>query len=220
MCSNRLTIRAKVADAYLLAGLRAELLSPAVTKYVTDTLAEALNRRIDARPRLLDEARTAREQAQQRLQRLIAAIESGVPAATLAGAIAERQGELTRLDATLAELAAPMHQRLAVMPAWVQHQLQDVADLLSGTPERTKTEFQRLGLHITMTPTMGDHGRPFYRTTVVNSLPGLAGITEMREVSTSITGRTDQPAAGSRTWSFKVDLPMNQLGPGWRRRLG
>jgi hypothetical protein len=30
-CSNRLTIRAKVADAYLLAGLRAELVFDLVT---------------------------------------------------------------------------------------------------------------------------------------------------------------------------------------------
>ena len=67
---------AKVADAYFLAGLKAELLSPAVAKYVTDQLAAALNHRIDERPRLLDEARTAREQACQRLQRLIDAIEN------------------------------------------------------------------------------------------------------------------------------------------------
>ena len=27
-------------------------------------------------------------------------------------------------------------------------------------------------------------------------------------------------AAGSRTWKFQVDLPANQLGPGWRKKAG
>ena len=40
-CANRLTVRAKVADADLLARLQAELLEPATMKYLTDTLVAA-----------------------------------------------------------------------------------------------------------------------------------------------------------------------------------
>lgn len=47
-CSNRLTIRAKIADAALLEGMKAELLAPATVRYITEALAAALNRRIDA----------------------------------------------------------------------------------------------------------------------------------------------------------------------------
>jgi hypothetical protein len=78
ICPNRVTIRARVVDDRLLTALKAELLAPATVKYITDALAEALNRRIDERPRLEAETRTAREQAQQRLQRLVDAIEQGV----------------------------------------------------------------------------------------------------------------------------------------------
>ena len=35
---NRLTVRAKIADAYLLGGLRAELLKPATVREVTEAL--------------------------------------------------------------------------------------------------------------------------------------------------------------------------------------
>jgi DNA invertase Pin-like site-specific DNA recombinase len=219
-CPNRLTIRAKVADAYLLEGLQAELAAPATLKYVVDALASALNQRIDERPRLMAEAQTARDQARLRLHRLIDAIEHGVAASTLATPIAERQAEIARLEATLADLAEPLQQRLAVMPAWVQQQLEDLAGLFRDSPERTKTEFQRLGLAVTMTPTLGQNSRPFYRADVVNSLPCLAGITEMREFSPSSVDRWDQPGAGSRTGQlrFRVDLPANQLGPGWKKR--
>jgi site-specific DNA recombinase len=219
-CSNRLTVRAKVADAQLLAGLRAEVLAPATVKYITDAVSAALNRRIDERPRLVAEAQAAREQAGQRLQRLIDAIESGVPASTLANAIAERQADLTRADALLTELADSGEHRLAVIPAWVRQQLEDVVAVLADTPERTKVEFQRLGMRVTMTSTIADDGRPFYRADVVNSLPCLAGMAEMRENSPSAVDRSDPRAADSRTpaMRFTVDLPANQAGPGWRRR--
>jgi DNA invertase Pin-like site-specific DNA recombinase len=191
VCSNRLTVRAKVADAYVLSGLKAELLKPATLKYITDALAAELNRRIDERPQLLAEAQTTREQARQRLQRLVDAIEAGIPAATLTGPIAERQAEISRLDATLLELSEPLHQRLAVMPAWVRQQLDDLAGLLTDSPERTKAELQGLGLRVTMTPRLREDGRAFYQADVVNSLPCLAGITEMRDVSCSTVDRLD-----------------------------
>jgi DNA invertase Pin-like site-specific DNA recombinase len=195
-CVNRLTIRAKVADAYLLAGLKAELLAPATVTYVTDALASALNQRIDARPQLLAEAMAAQEQTRQRLQRLVEAIENGVPASTVAAAIGEREAELARLAATLADLSEPIQQRLAVMPAWVRLQLEDLVTLLSESPERTKAEFRRLGLRVTMTPVVDAAiARPFYRADVVNSLPCLAGLTDMREVSPSTVDRLDLRAA-------------------------
>jgi hypothetical protein len=118
--SNRLTIRAKVADAHLLT---AELLELATLQYIICALTDALNRPIDERPQLIADAAAAREVARQRLQRLVDAIEHGVAPATLAAAIAERQAELARLDAALRELAQPLDQRLALMPAWVRQEL-------------------------------------------------------------------------------------------------
>jgi hypothetical protein len=143
-----------------------------------------------------------------------------VPAASVASAIAERQADVVRAEALLAELADSTEHRLAVIPAWVRQQLEDMVALLSETPERTKAEFQRLGMRVTMTPTIGENTRPFYRANVVNSLPCLAGITEIREVSPSTVDRSDHQSAGSRTWRFSVDLPANIFGPGRKRRVG
>jgi hypothetical protein len=124
------------------------------------------------------------------------AIEHGVPAQTVAGSIAERQAELAHLDATLRELDTPLDQRLAVMPVWVRQQLEDVVRLLSDPPERTKAEFQRLGMRVTMTCVVGRNARPYYQADVVNSLPCLAGITEMRELSPSDLHRSLGPSSG------------------------
>ena len=121
----------------------AELLEPATIKYAADALAAALNRLIDDRPVRQAERQTARDDIAERLQRLVVAIEQGVPASTVAAAIVERQAELARLDAELTTFAEPLQQRLAVIPAWVEQQLQDVASLLSEAPARTKAEFRR-----------------------------------------------------------------------------
>lgn len=192
VCSNRMTIRAKIADAYLLASLKAELLSPSMLKSVTDALATELNRLIDERPRLFAEAQTARNRAAQRLQRLVEAIENGVAPSSLAATIAERQAEIASLDATLADLDAPLQQRLAVMPSWVRQQLEDLTSLLTETPGRAKTEFQRLGMRVTMTPVVAENARPHYQADVVNSLPWLSGMTEMRDFPATAVDRLDR----------------------------
>jgi site-specific DNA recombinase len=219
-CENRVTMRAKVADGHLLAGLREELLAPATVRYITDTLAAALNARVADRPRKLAETQTAREQARQRLHRLVDAIEHGVPPSTVAAAIAERQGELARLEAVLRELEEPVERRLAVMPAWIESQLRELVALLRDTPERTKAEFQRLGLHVTMHPMQTDERRNFYRADVVSSLPCLTGSADFRTTDFSVVDPSDLRATGSRTAGtlrFRVDLPANHLGPGWRK---
>src|SRR5205085_9049748 len=136
------------------------------------------------RPQLLADAHRERQDAQERLQRLIDAIENGVPASSVAGAIAERQGAIARLDGAIGALSEPLHQRLAVMPTWVAQQLEDLTGLLSETPERTKLQFQVLGLKVTVHPQQTDEGKNYYRADVVNSLPWLAGITDIRGNST------------------------------------
>jgi hypothetical protein len=140
---------------------------------------------------------------------------------SLAGGIKERQAEVERLDATLQELSEPLDERLAVMPVCVRQQLEDLVGLLSDRPERTKAQFQHLNLRVGMKTVTPESGRPYYQADVVNSLPCLAGITEMRDVSPSTVDRLDPQAAGSRTsghWGLQVDLPPNQLGPAWRKR--
>jgi site-specific DNA recombinase len=186
-CENRLSVRAKVVDTYLLAGLRHELLRPETLRYITSELTRALNWLVDERPRLEVEVRTAREQTAQRLQRLIAAIENGVAANTLAAAIGERQADLARLDAQLQDFSEPLHQRLAVIPGWVEHQLRELDGLLGETPERVKQEFQRLGLRVAMQPMRGEGIEPFYRAVGQAELPCLAGT---RDLSSQIVDRS------------------------------
>lgn len=162
-CTNRLSIRAKVADAVLLEGLQAELVRPDTVTYIADRLATALNELIDQRPVRQDEIERAKTTAEQKLQNLIAAVEAGAGTPTIFQAIKDREAEIHGLEAQRAALDEPLEQRLAVIPTWVRQQLEDVASLLAEVPDRAKAEFQRLGIQFTVRPVYDERPRPFLR---------------------------------------------------------
>jgi site-specific DNA recombinase len=163
VCDNHLTIRAKIADAAMLAGLQAELLRPETVSYISERLATALNDLTDARPRKRDELERARTGAAQKLKNLVGAVEAGAGTPTVYQAIAEREAEIRALQVNLDALSEPLRERLAVVPTWVRQQLQDAAGVLSDVPERTKAEFQRLGIQFTVRPVFDEGARPFLR---------------------------------------------------------
>jgi len=191
VCSNKLTVRAKVADAHLLERLRSKLLEPATVAYVTEAVSAALSRHVDDRDQQLADAHTERDQIAQRLERLIHAIENGAPSAALNGPIAKWQAELGRLDtkmADLAELPETTARRLAVMPSLVREQLTNLVDLLAASPERVKLEFRRLDLRVQMAPINDGQPRPFYRATLAAALLELTDMADLR-------GATSRPLA-------------------------
>jgi hypothetical protein len=99
-----------------------------------------------------------------------------VPPASVAAAIAEREAELVAHEARITELTEPARHSTAVSPAWVRRQLEDLTGLLTGTPERTKAEFLRLGLKVVLNPIRNEQPHPFLRANVHVALPCLAGI--------------------------------------------
>ncbi len=163
ICTNRLTIRAKIADPALLAGLRAELLRPDTVTRVTSLLAAELNALLDQRPAARERAETTLRDARRRLQNLVQAVEEGAGGITLREALTTREAEVRRLESELTALAEPIERKLAVMPTWVRQQLQDLAGLLAEMPERTKAEFKRLGVSFTLHPVQEEGARPFFR---------------------------------------------------------
>lgn len=162
-CSNRITIRAKIADAHLLAGLRAELLRPETVEYVTAALTAELNHVIDERPKARRRLEDGLKDARRRLANLITAVEDGSGSTALFGAVKSREAEVYRMEIELGALDEPLERKLAVMPTWVRQQLADTAGLLSETPERAKTEFKRLGVGFTLHPVYDEGARSFLR---------------------------------------------------------
>jgi len=162
-CPNRLTIRAKVADAALVAGLRSELLRPETLQYVADALTAALNAVIDQRPKRREQIEGLLATARRKLEHLVDAIEAGSSGPTLLEAIAGREADIACLQQELAALNEPLDAKLVVVPEWVRQQLEDTADLLSGTPERTKTLFRQMGVAFTLHPVHESGARPFLR---------------------------------------------------------
>jgi DNA invertase Pin-like site-specific DNA recombinase len=187
-CRNRLTISAPVLERNLLAGLQAELVKPATIRHIADALATELSRRTDDRPSRETELKAAREQAARAIRRLVAAIEDGAPAAALTTRIRERETELQRLDRGLAELSEPWDDRLAVMPTWVEQQLQDLVGLLGESVERTKAELRRIQLSVKLQP-VRRQGRAFYRAHCRADLPWLSGDRDFAGLSTDASPR-------------------------------
>lgn len=217
VCSNRLTVRAKVADPALLAGLRAELLRPETVQYVSNALAAELNQAIDRRPALRSRAEDALRDAQRRLENLVEAIEGGAGATSLLEAMRRREADIARLQGELEALSEPLEQKLAVMPSWVRQQLEDTAGLLSEVPERTKAEFKRLGLLFVLHPAQAAGARPFLRA---EGTTDFANLISGQYSQGSATDLTNPRRDASRQVCLVVELPANQLGPGWRRRAG
>jgi site-specific DNA recombinase len=162
-CTNRLTIRAKVADAKLVAGLRQQLLHPDTLRTVTESLAAALNAVIDERPKRRESIEKAIADAERRLRHLVDAVESGSTAPTILQAVSDREADIVRLCVELSALDEPLDEKLAVMPSWVRQQLEDTAGLLTDTPERTKTVFRQMGVSFTLFPVHDEGQRPFLR---------------------------------------------------------
>ena len=173
-CSNNLSIRAKVADAVLLAGLQAELLRPETVTYIAERLADALNAVIDARPRQRAELERARAQAETKLRNLIAALEDGAGGAYIRTAVHQREDEIESLTRQLEALDGPLDDRLAVIPTWVRRHLEDVAGLLSESPQRAKAEFQRLGIKFFLHPVTDEGERAFLRAVGEGNFEHLA----------------------------------------------
>ncbi len=125
-CSNKLTIRAKVADAALLAGLHAFLREPHTIDALTNLLSGCLNAVITARPRLQALRVAERDVLRRKLSHLINAIEDGAATPALLNTMRTREKELADLDAELDALEEPLADRLAVIPSWVRRQVSDV----------------------------------------------------------------------------------------------
>ena len=113
---NRPTIRVKVADAVLLAGLQAELLRPETIEYIIDQLTAALNALADQRPQARADLERAKAAAAQRVRNLIEAVEAGAGTTIVFQAIKDREAEMRALDSQLAALVEPLEHRLAVVP--------------------------------------------------------------------------------------------------------
>ena len=132
-------------------------------RYLVDQVSQALNAIVDERPRKRHALEQESKAVRERLSHLVTAVEAGNASSTVFQAIRAREAEMASLDAALADADVPLDDRLAVMPTWVRQQLDDVASLLAGSPERTKREFQRLNIRFTVSPVATEGPRPFLR---------------------------------------------------------
>jgi DNA invertase Pin-like site-specific DNA recombinase len=173
-CSNRMTVRAKVADPVVLQGLQTELLKPSVINSVVAQLQEAITERAADIPRRMAEAVAARDKSKRAHDRLVAAIEEGAPVSSLTPAIAARLREIENADLVIRALNEDRPRQVAVLPGWVKAELANLAGLLGEASHRAKVELKRLNFQVTLRPQL-DAPRPHYVATVKSDLPPLNG---------------------------------------------
>ena len=215
-CTNRLSVRAKIADAALLSRLQEELQHPDTVAYVTEALSARIAVALDDGSRRRQRLEGERTRVQKKLDNLIAVLENDGPAPTVRQAIRAREAELARLQRDLEAIREPLGEKLAVLPSWVEGQLGNLADLLNQAPDRVRHHLNQTGVRFIVSP-VSDKGRSFLRA--AGSAILLGGLFN-REVDLSASDASHPRSSGSSTWTFTVDLPPNQLGPGWRRKAG
>ena len=154
-CSNRLTIRMKVAEPRILATLQSELLKPAALRYITAGLDREVRRATAERSN--GEGTLQRQHADEsrKLQNLIAAIEGGSSApGSLLKAVSDRETAIKRLEGELRKATQkPTKITEPDLGKWVEAQLQNLTELLKSDPAKVKAEFRRLNLQLTFKPT-------------------------------------------------------------------
>jgi hypothetical protein len=183
-CTNRLTVRTKVADAALLARLQEELQHPDTVAYVTEALSARIAVALDNGSRRRHRLEGERTRIQKKLDNLIAALENDGPAPTVRQAIRAREADLARLQRDLEAIREPLGEKLAVLPSWVESQLGNLAGLLNEAPDRVRHHLNHIGVRFTVSP-VSDQGRSFLRAAgSANLLGGLFN----REVDLSASG--------------------------------
>jgi site-specific DNA recombinase len=185
-CTNRLTVRAKVADAELLSGLQARLKHVDTLTYVTEAVSTHLTALLDDGPRRLNELSTKRTEVKRSLTNLMDSLEKLGPTSDLVQRVRSRQIELASLEQELESIHEPCGAKLSVIPSWVRRQLADVGDLLQDEPQRVKAHLRRIGLRFAVSP-IHDEGRPFLQVTGTADL--LGAIFE-RQFDFPATGRS------------------------------
>jgi site-specific DNA recombinase len=162
-CSNRVTARAEQADPVLLSGLEAELKRPdtidRIVAEVTARLRTASDRKRSERKALLK----TRDEIQQKVQRLLAAIEGGISSPALLGQLQAREAELAAIEA---EINAPQDApTIGCSPAAVKRHLEDWGELLRADIATVKAHLSRHGVAYTLTPVyeVAEGDRPYLR---------------------------------------------------------
>jgi hypothetical protein len=224
-CTNRLTIRAKVAEPQMLRRLQEELLKSEVQDFIVERVEAELAKQRNGQPQRQAELSKELKDQRKKLQNLVAAIEGGAHAPSLMAALKEREEAVARLEVALARAEqVPRHTPEAAsdLRRWIDEQLCSLHALLLSNPERTKTEFRRLHLELVWTP-IESEPRPYISVKGQCDLSALACsvLLPAERGLGAVLDRSLEESIHSRTpvlLGFALRLPANGMVGRWRER--
>ena len=154
-CSNRWTIRVKVAEPIILARLQAELSKPATAAYLLRETEKGL---AQATAKAADAGRLTKqlEQEQRKLRNLVAAIEAGNDSpAVVMRAIAAKEAVIGDLEGQLATAREqPPAREIRDLPQRISRLLGSLSTVLKGDdPQRVKAALRDLNFSLKFIPT-------------------------------------------------------------------
>ena len=162
-CTNRLTIRIKVAEPQILAKLQVELLQPKTVAYIARAVEREAKKALAAESKDAIATRRLLDQEKRKLQNLVTALEGGVASpSSVLKAIGDREKTIAQLEGQLAASASPPKKKeVGDLTKWVEHQLGDLVSFLKDDVPKVKSEFRRLNLALTFEP-VDDEPRAHY----------------------------------------------------------
>jgi hypothetical protein len=208
-CTNRIEIKRKTLEDFLLARLKTELESPEVMDYI----AQELRRRVDeahSRPQERQRLTKELDAERRKLQNLVAALEDGRSSATILEAVRKREANIQRLQQDLTALGRE-RRAIPITPEWIRTQLKDLSSLLTESGERARTAFRKLSLDIRLHPVRPEGERPHLRAVATANLAALTG-------DFTLVDRSKEPSIQRWKLSFAADLPPNLKIGRWREQ--
>jgi len=163
-CENRLLVRRKLAERIILSAVRDRLCSVDNLQYVLRRVEQEVRELNRDLPETIKLRQAEHENEQRRVQNFVEFIAEGRGSRALGEALAASE---RRADELRVEIQALRRSQDAVFQApplvWIEDRVATFQDVLERRTERSALLLRKLLGSVSLAPTRGDIGKPYYR---------------------------------------------------------
>jgi site-specific DNA recombinase len=172
-CDNRVLVRRKLAERVILSAVQDGLRSTENLEYLLQRVEQEIRELNRDLPETIKLKQAEHETEKRRIQNFVEFVAEGRGSRALGEALAASE---RRVDELRGELAALRRSQNAVFQtparAWIEERVATIQDVLERHTERSALLLRKLLGTVTLEPTQGDIGKPYYHAK--SSLQALA----------------------------------------------
>jgi site-specific DNA recombinase len=158
VCTNATRVRRDIVEGALLAGLQEKILRQEVATYVLDRFESELLKELDSMGGEMDRAKKRRAELEIEIQRLTAAIASGIHSPAVMSEITRREQEISAItDRLQSSKPESIRMRIKALRVNVSERLRDLQAVLNNDAVAAKSYLARHVEKIVMEP----HGKMY-----------------------------------------------------------